>query len=487
MKLRGVTLLGIILMIFALLLQIGLLGFSYTGYEKVSPVLVMYGTSESRFPATMFRMAMGRAGFQTLILNKDLVKAQSIGEEISLPRGYRSQSIVILSQGEGATSSLKLFDADEDTLGFVLVNPKFETNYSMEGMSSEFPTHNVAIFTDDNAQKSDAKIMYERLSGEDTLFGITSKTGGTFSSEVYMNPEGNRYLSVSAFNKGDGMLFYLSPAFQIELADYLASNYGTGKEPAKAIIGWYVTLIMSAALFVAGLFMFLSKIPVVRFRMVAEDKDKIDIVTKVIVLVAAVMTTVGLVVLTVMGDKIGYITKILGVFPCAMLALMALIRIPYLAKNFKVKRPHKTMSLAAILAVSILLFAILLANNSIGMTGVFDSSFKIIASVLVFVVDFASIMIVARCDSISRIKGFGGCSYFGTYMMVLFTMIPSVMLFLISALLGKNGVAMISIVGILCALLPFISALPVKRHANAVRFTSLVHAGVYLIVLLLMI
>lgn len=487
MKLRGVTLLGIILMILALIAQIGLFGYSYTGYEKDSPVLVMYGNSDSKFTATMFRMAMGRAGFQTLILNKDLVKAQSIGEQISLPRGYRSQSIVILAQGEAATSSLKLFDTDEDTLGFVLVNPKFETNYSMEGMGSTFPVHDVAIFTDDNAEKSDSKIMYERLSGEDTLFGITSKTGGTFSSEVYMNPLGNRYLSVSSIGNGDGLFFYMSPSFQIELADYLASNYSTGREPAKAIIGWYMVFIMSIALFISGLFMFLSKIPVVRFRMVAEDNDKIDFVTKVIVLTAAVLTSVGLVVLTVIGGKEDLIFKILGLFPCAMLVLMALIRTPYLFKNFKVKRPHKTMSLAAILTFAILSFALLIVNNAWGMKGVFDSPNKIVIAVSVFILDFISIMIVARCDSISRIKGFGGCSYFGTYMMFLFTMIPSFIMFMVCALLGKNDIALLSIGGVFCAFLPFISAMPVKRHANVVRFTATVHAGIYLILLILMI
>lgn len=485
MKIRGVTLLGIILMILALIAQIGLFGYSYSGYEKDSPVLVMYGNSDSRFTATMFRMAMGRAGFQTLILDKDLVKAQTIGEEISLPRGYRSQSIVILAQGEAATSSLKLFDTDEDTLGFVLVNPKFETNYSMEGMGSSFPTHDVAIFTDDAAEKSDSKIMYERLSGEDTLFGITSKTGGMFSSEVYMNPLGNRYLSVSSLGSGDGTLFYISPSFQIELADYLASNYSTGREPAKAIIGWYMIFIMSIALFISGLFMFLSKIPVVRFRMVAENKDKVDLVTKVVILTAAVMTAVGLIVLTVIGNKEDYIFKILSVFPCSMIALMALIRVPFLIKNFKVKRPHKTIPLAAILTFAILAFALLVTNNAWGMTGLFDSTSKIIVAVFIFVLDFASIMIVARCDSISRIKGFGGCSYFGTYMMVLFTMIPSVIMFMVCALLGKNDIAVLSIGGFFYAFLPFISALPVKRHANVVRFTATVHAGIYLILLIL--
>ncbi|MCR5618191.1 MAG: hypothetical protein K6F83_07885 [Clostridiales bacterium] len=486
MKFRGVTLLGIILMVFALLIQLGLYGYSYTGYEDDSPVLVMYGLSGGHFTNTTFRMAMGRAGFQTLVLNKDLVKAQSIGEEISLPRGYRSQSIVILAQGEGATSSLKLFDADEDTLGFVLVEPEFETNFSMEGMSSDFPTHNVAIFTGDRSGKSDAKIMYERLSGEDTLYGITSKTGGLMSSEIFMNPKGNRYLSIAAVDPVEGSLFYGSPAFQIELANYLATNYQEDySSPVKAIIGWYILFILSIAFFIAGLFMFLVKIPIVRYRMEGENKDKTDSVTKIILLSVAVLVTLLLVVLEVLGNKEAVISMVLGFFPLLMLLIMTGVRLPYLVKNFKVKRPHKSKFVALILMALILSFVVMLANNTIGIINSVNNMYMVLIFILAMLFDFASIMIVSRCDSVSRIKGFGGCSYFGTYTMFLLTLLPSVMLFFASALLGKNGIAVRSFGGFLCAAMPFISSLPIKRHANAIKVTSTVHAIIYFILLLL--
>ena len=485
MKLKGVTLLGIILMILALLMQIGLYGYSYTGYEKDSPVLVMYGTEDSKFPNTIFRMAMGRAGFQTLILDKDLEKALSIEEEISLPQGYRSQSIVILAQGSAATSSLKLFDEDEDTLGYVLVNPEFETNYSMEGMSADFPTHNVAIFTDNNEAKSDSKIMYERLSGEDTLFGITSKPGGVISSEVYMNPRGNRYLSVSSIDKGDGSMFYMSPSFQIELANYLSSTYTDNtSSPAKAIIAWYVLLIMAAAFFIAGLFLFLSKIPIVRYKMVTDNKDKIDTFTTVVIVTIAALASVAFIVLLALG-KNEWISLGTCYIPCVMIALMGLIRLPFLIKFIDIKKPHKSMSVAYILASFILIFAIMIANNTIGIRNALSSNIRILFSILAAVIDFAAIMIVARCDSVSRIKGLGGCSYFGKYTMVIFTLVPSAALFFSGVLVGNTVATAIGVLGVACAGIPFFAAIPVKRHANSVTLTAVTHSIIYLILLIL--
>lgn len=486
MKLKGVTLLGIILMVLALLLQIGLYGFSYTGYEKDAPVLVMYGTEDSKFPNTIFRMAMGRAGFQTLILDKDLEKSLSIGEEISLPRGYRSQSIVILAQGSAATSSLKLFDTDEDTLGFVLVNPEFETNYSMEGMSTEFPTHNVAIFTDNSDPKSDSKIMYERLSGEDTLFGITSRPGGVTSSEVYMNPKGNRYLSVSSVDKGDGALFYMSPSFQIELADYLCANYMTDtNSPSKAIIAWYVILIMSAALFISGLFLFLSKIPVVRYKMVTDNKDKIDTFTTIVIVSLAAIAACVFIVLLILGGKSDLILMGVGYLPCVMIALMGLIRLPFLIKNIDIKRPHKAMSVAYILTIAILVFFLMLANNTIGIRNAITSNLRILFSLLAAVIDLAGILIVARCDGVSRIKGLGGCSYYGKYIMVIFTLVPSAVLFFAGVLVSNSIATALGLMGFACAAIPFLASLPVKRHSNSTTLTAVTHAGIYLILLIL--
>ena len=485
MRFKGVTLFGIILMVLSIAMQIGLFAFTYSGTKDDSPVLVMYLDDDGKIPQSIFRMAMGRAGFNVVTVHKDLSTANEVGEEMSLPKGYRSQQTVILAQGKNATSALKLFDADEDTIGFVLVNPEFETNYSMEGMSTEFPSHNVAIFTDDQSEKSDAKIIYERLSGEDTLYGITSRPGGILSSSVYINPKGNRYLSVAKFTKGDGDLFYSSPTFQTELANYLYSNYGeTTKAPASSIVTWYILFIMSAFSFVTGLFLFLSKIPVIRYRMVSDNKDKLDSVTKIIIMALSILTAVGLSVMIIFEkftENIGYIV---GLFPCAMLVVMALFRLLYLMKNLKIKKPNKNVKLAVILCASLVLYMLFIVLNTFGISKV-SSDIMFLVAILAAILQVLSVLIVARCDNISRIKGFGGCSYYGEYLMVIFTAMPSVALFLVGALLNKDMASYYGITGFCCASLPFLASLPVKRHSNSVTFTSITHGLIYIIVLIL--
>jgi hypothetical protein len=231
--------------------------------------------------------------------------------------------------------------------------------------------------------------------------------------------------------------------------------------------------------------MFLVKIPIVRYRMEGENKDKTDSVTKIILLSVAVLVTLLLVVLEVLGNKEAVISMVLGFFPLLMLLIMTGVRLPYLVKNFKVKRPHKSRFVALILMALILSFVVMLANNTIGIINSVNNMYMVLIFILAVLFDFASIMIVSRCDSVSRIKGFGGCSYFGTYTMFLLTLLPSVMLFFASALLGKNGIAVRSFGGFLCAAMPFISSLPIKRHANAIKVTSTVHAVIYFILLLL--
>ena len=116
MRFKGVTLFGIILMVLSIAMQIGLFAFTYSGTKDDSPVLVMYVDDDGKIPHSIFRMAMGRAGFNVVTVHKDLSTANEVGEEMSLPKGYRSQQTVILAQGKNATSALKLFDADEDTI-----------------------------------------------------------------------------------------------------------------------------------------------------------------------------------------------------------------------------------------------------------------------------------------------------------------------------------------------------------------------------------
>lgn len=486
MRLKGTTIVGLIIMLASVIMGVFLFSFSFRNKNADAPVLVLYGANEGRFPDTSFRVALKSAGIDHVVLSKNLKKSEEIGEEMSLPQGYRSKNVIILAQGKEATGALKLFDDDEDTLGFVLINPEFETNYSMEGMSSKNPVHDVAIFAGDQSKVNDAKLMYERLSGEDTVYGVKFKTGGIFSSETCTNPSGNRVLSISGFDYGDGNLIYFSPVFQIELATYLSATYGTGDEVSWRITCWYALFVFFAIFFVAGLFLFLSKFPVMRYKMNSEHKGKLASTGFVLAAIMSGLATVACVVFTII-DKLQDKLKYLVVFlPIVFVFFMAIVRIGYVFSNRNIKRKsnrHIFVSIA--LGVLISLDVVFVLLNFFGNLPNTDIENYRLYCILAAVLDFACILVLATADNISRTKGLGGCSYFGKKHMLVFTLIPSIAAFLLMSGLGKDYAAFDCFMGILATAVPFVAALPVKLHTNSVVMTALTHSLTVMFVLLL--
>ena len=44
-------------------------------------------------------------------------------------------------------------------------------------------------------EMSGAQMLFERLSGVDTVYGVPARTGGALSSEVFVSADQTRYLS----------------------------------------------------------------------------------------------------------------------------------------------------------------------------------------------------------------------------------------------------------------------------------------------------
>lgn len=487
MRVKKVTLVGIVILVLSLVMQIGLFVSSRIGVREDSPVLVMYGFDDKLFPHTSFGNSVRAAGFDYVILNKNLSKSLEIEEDISLPRGYRSRDIVYLTYGSDSTSALKLFDADEDTLGFILVNPEFETNFSMEGMSSTYPVHDVAIFNGSEASDKDARLMYERLSGEDTLYGVKYETGGIFSSECYSNPMDNRFISLSSFNYSSVNAMMTSPVFQIELANYLVSNYGdTTDVGTGSIVFWYSIYVFSSILFISGLLLVVTQLPVIKFKTNPNRSNGLRTASLITIGVVTLALVVGVILLIYIPKFSSIRLLCVSLTPLVIIIVMALLRFVYVLKNSEVKASIKAPAWYIwFLSASLILVAFMLFINTWGIENFKVNGIYLLVILFAVVLDFASVLVLAAADNISRLVGDGGCSYYGRLLFALFTAIPPIVALIVGSFEKITDNLLIGFFGIAAAVIPYAFSVVVKKRSLSTLQVSIVHSLLYLIILFL--
>lgn len=487
MRIKRLTLIGIAFLILSLIMQIGLFVSSRIGAPKDSPVVVMYGFDEQLFPYTSFGNAVRSSGFDYVILNKNLSKSLAIEEEISLPKGYRSREIVYLVQGEDATSALKLFDSDEDTLGFILLNPVFENNFSMEGMGVDYPTHDVAIFAGNEATNSDARAMYERLSSEDTLYGVKYETGGVFSSECFSNPQDNRFISISSLNYSTGNSMVTSPVFQIELANYLASNYGDGSNIGSAgIVWWYAIYVFSTLLFLSGMILVVAQILPLRFRTKSDINNKLRVASVITIGVVALLLVVGVILLMYIPKLVDMRFVAVAITPVILILCMALLRFVYVFKHREVKADDKNPSWYTwMISGSLVIVPFMIFIDTFGIENFKVGGITLLVIILAVAIDFVSVLILASADNITRLLGEGGCSYFGRISFVGFTAVPSLVALIVGAFNHIENGVFIGLFGLISVIVPYIFSMAIKKRTLTTLQVATVHSLLYLIILFL--
>lgn len=244
--LKPLSLIGIAIMLVMLLQMVLLLTVSKTS-EGSSPALVYYGT-EIKLPEASLKTVMSAAGF-------DMYEAQ--GDSFS-------RETVILAAGTDAFDVMQKFADDPNVMGFVLVDPSFPGNAAMEGFNRFYPDKPVAVFSGNESWSSvsdlpDEALLYERMTGDDTVYGAPVVRGRILPSKVYINNEVNRYLSFASYGMKGDMLLY-SPVFQNELAGYLSSVYHdhVSKISYTKVNMRLFFFVMSVFGFIAGLLIYVA-------------------------------------------------------------------------------------------------------------------------------------------------------------------------------------------------------------------------------------
>ncbi|SEV92676.1 hypothetical protein SAMN05216413_0662 [Ruminococcaceae bacterium KH2T8] len=473
------TFIGMTIAIISIIVMFILYLIPFSGANKRNPIVVFMGC-EGNFPRISMMNTLHRAGFDMLVADETF--------ELDPDNTY-----IVAGVGDDAFSYMSQYRDAENVAGFVLICPKLPANGSTEGFDSSDPAKDIAIFAGkDDADKvsdlKDARIIFERISGVDTVFGVPITRGGLFASRAFVNVSQNRYLSMSSFTIRDPQHYMFSPLFQNEFAGYLSLTYQsyTIKDASfGGINAWFVLFVASFFAAIAGLSLYFSLLPVVvsdikQERVPLQEKAAVGIIGGITLGFA-----IGSVVLSLFESLRRFIPYVLVALPIIFMLVLSAARLKFILshedefrhKSSKIRRP-------VFMAVSVglvVLFAALIAGD---MSVSAPVSAPMIAAVA-FVIDFFLACGLLYADRKSRSIGQGGCSYFGNRIIFLMMLIPAVFSFFFGLISDQNVIMYAGLDGITVTLVPFLSLIPLRRHTDRSLIPALLHGFVFAVTVLL--
>lgn len=466
--------LGMVLVSLLILLILNLIPGSSA--NKRNPVLLISGIEEN-IPGNSLENTLHAVGF-------DLENDPEGDFVLEDDRNY-----VILSAGENALNTINIYKDTENVVGFIFLCPAFNSEVLPEGMSSTEPSQDIAIFAGaDDASKvleiGDARAVYERLSGDDTVYGVPVKRGGLFASKVFINNLQTRYLSLSHFKVKDPAKFLFSPLMQNELAGYLSSTYqdltirdaGFGR-----IDSWFVFAVLSIFCCLTGFCLYLAALPLVLSDMKQETIHKGEKASAALIGGISLALCIGVIATTFLDIFRKWAPTVMVLLPLVFMLSMTLSKIRFIAgKEGRFVRRNTRMIRPLFISATVVLLVFFTFNIF------FDLKVRngMPASVLLPAVFLADIILSASllyADRKSRYMGEGGCSLFGNRVIFLMMLIPSVFAFIFGLVFKMRDIMYGGLSGALCVLLPFVSLVPLRRHTDHSLIPGLVHGIIYVI------
>ncbi|MBR2523513.1 MAG: hypothetical protein IKE53_03640 [Clostridiales bacterium] len=449
-----------------------------SGGNSSYPLLLIYNRADKEIyvQRTAFTNTLHAASFEYEFLSTD---ANEIPESIS------GRDVVVMGIGKDSFALMRDIAEDElktanrggnNILGFILVDPAYPGNMSVEKYDSSFPKCEVAFFgfgktASETSGMSDIRRLFERMSGVDTVYGAYATRGSLASSRIYSSADQKRYLSL--YNDQSYETLINSPIFQSELAGYLAGTYGT-KLSYGRINSWFVLESMGIVFGIASLFMFLFFIPVPERKGISFDKIGDDGMAAIVNMGLAIWFGVVIVAGLMIPFTAHYVKYVLLLCPTFMMLVMFVMRLGFMLTN-KVKYSRRKQGLirtAAAGAAALMLFIFIWLPFS---SGYHDHSAKrIVITICIFIIDFFVTTCLGFIDKKSRAAGENGCSYFGNIFYPIEMLIPAGTALVVSFL--GMGTLLMAIRGLLIVIVPFVLSYPVKRISDNVMVAGLVHA-----------
>ena len=458
-----------------------LYGVSFKGTGNADKTLVIFSDGTT-VPEVSFRNSMAAAGFDYVIVEPD--KHSSKPDFVyELPKDCDRDDVVVCAIGADAFKVMNdlLASGAGNIEGYVLIAPEYPGNAALEGYTSDYPALPCAVFGIDSKAKttgelSGSQMIFEKISGVDTMYGHPAQRGKFSPSKVYISPNQMRYLSLSSSKSGTGALL-ASPSFQSELAQYLGTTFGRGYSSSRVNV-WFVMFVFALSLSIASLALFLFMVPVsVPDKGQRELKGRDSLGAIIFLGVSGWIALTGA-VMTFIPPFVRFAKYVALYAPVVIIALMALAQIKLLAnKNIAYYRKDNgprifTASVVTgVVELMVIIAAALLLTN---VEDAFGKTSNIIVALIVLVVMSLSAVGLILADKKSRFSGQGPAAYFGSPLYFFEALIPPAVLFILGLINGNGEIIRASLAGGALGIIPFLCTTPIKRISDFYEITGLV-------------
>lgn len=442
------------------------------------PILLIYTRSEREVYVMEPAMthSLKAAGFDHRLVRD---------KENKIPEDIKGRDVFIMGIGHDSWTLMR--DINEDELGsansgknnirgYIMLDPKYPGNLSMEHYDTVEPACDVAVFAfgkeaKDTSSMGDARRIFERMSGVDTVYGAYAKRGVLFGSRVYVSANQRRYLSL--YGDMPYTMLLNSPSFQSELAGYLGTTYGN-EVSFGSINAWFILLFAGVLFALASIFMFLFFVPVPERRAIKAEKTGDDGMAAIVNLGLAIWFGVIIVAGFIIPYTREYVRYVIFFAPLFMILVMVLMRLGFIFTNKIVyKTDHsglpRTLAAALILTAFFTVMWLLVRSGNITC-----GTRKLIILCGVFLLDFILATALGYIDKKSRAGGENGCSYYANPLYLPELLIPAGTALVISFM--GMGSTFTAVRGLMLVLIPYILSLPVKRISANVAAAGIVHA-----------
>ena len=454
---------------------------SLNSAKNTRKTLLIYSDGTT-IPMVSMRNSLASAGFDFDVIGPD--KHSSRPDFFyTLPEDYKNEEVVVCAIGKDSFKVMNdLLDSGNGKIeGYILIDPEYPGNIALEGYTSEYPGVPCAVFGFEHKAKSTtdlsgSQMIFEKISGVDTMYGHPTQRGKIFPSMVYISPNQMRYLSLTTMKVTLSGLV-ASPSFQSELAQYLGTTYGTGYSSTTVLLwtaGMAFALFMSIALLALFLFMVPVSLP---------DKEGRDLKARNSLGAIIFLGVSGWIALcgavTTFIPQWGFVSKYLALYsPVLIIALMALAQIKLLLSN-KVKYARRDYGFTIFIAsiVTGILELMILAGAALNLTNIekaLKDDINPIAALIVFVIMSLSAVALIFADKKSRFSGMGPSAYFGSVMYFVEALIPPVVMLVMGLIQKNEEIIMASLAGITLGIVPFGCVIPIKRISDFYEITGLI-------------
>lgn len=454
---------------------------SFIGTKDAKRTLLIYNDG-STIPEVSLRNSLAASEFDFEIIEPGKhVDDQSYIYE--LPKGYTKDKVVVCAVGKDAFKVMDdlITSNSENIEGYVLISPDYPGNASLAKYTEDNPDVPCAIFGfDSNAKSSNdltgAQMIFEKISGVDTMYGHPTKRGKMFSSKVYVSPNQKRYLSLYSTDIGTSGLIS-SINFQNELSQYLGTTFGKGFSSSRIAVRQMI-LIIAVFLSVASLALFLFMVPVAIPEKARKELKGRDSLGAIIFLGLSGWLALTGIVLTFIPQVKMYAKYVALYAPVLIIALMALAQLKLIMSN-KFKYSRKDDGFPIFLA-SIFIGVVeimVIVGTSLNLTNIekaFKDSANWVNALIVFIVMSLSAVALILSDKKSKASGQGRTAYFASPAYFIESLVPSAVLLAIGLMQGNKELAVYSAVGVGISVLPCVCAIPIKRISDYYEVSGLV-------------